>query len=626
MDKTYEDFLKEFLSAKEFNKLSKLNNPEILSFVGEYIKLCEPKSVFVCTDSCQDKEYIRRQAVSINEEKELCVKGHTVHFDGYNDQGRDKSATRYLVTGGQKINRYANSLEREAGLKEIRGLLRASMKQKEMLVCFFSLGPINSDFSIGAIQITDSFYVAHSEDILYRPGYEEIKNNSRKGFFKFVHSAGKLEGNVSKDIEKRRVYIDLSQDIVYSVNTQYAGNTVGLKKLALRLAIQKAGKEGWLAEHMFLMGINDDKGKKEYFCGAYPSMCGKTSTAMLSGESIVGDDIAYIRKNNGKAYAVNVERGIFGIIKDVNEKNDAVLFNALNSPGEIIFSNILVDKDNHPFWIGKNDDLPHKGINFSGHWFPGKTDNQGQEIPPSHKNARYTIGLKGLENVDDSLDDPGGLNVRGFIYGGRDSDTSVPVEEALSWNHGIILKAASLESETTAATLGQEGVRVFNPMSNVDFLSIPLGKYIEMNLNFSSGLPNPPLIFSVNYFLRDSQGKFLNDIQDKRVWLKWIRLRIDRSLKAITTPTGLIPFYGDLKSLFSRVLSKDYSFRDYKRQFSLRVPENLAKIERITNIYRELEGIPETLLREISAQRQRLEECRKAGGDYIEPSFFSGEK
>ena len=626
MGKSYEDFLKEFLSAKEFDKLSKLNNPEVFNFVGEYVKLCEPESVFVCTDSSQDKDYIRRQAVSKNEEKKLSIDGHTVHFDGYNDQGRDKNATRYLVTAGQKINRYANSLDREAGLKEIRGLLQASMKQREMLVCFFSLGPINSDFSIGAVQITDSFYVAHSEDILYRPGYEEIRNRPQKSLFKFVHSAGELEGNVSKNVQDRRIYIDLSGDIVYSANTQYAGNTVGLKKLALRLAIQKASKEGWLAEHMFLMGINDDNGKKEYFCGAYPSMCGKTSTAMLSGESIVGDDIAYIRKKNGQAHAVNVERGIFGIIKDVNKKNDPVLFKALSSPSEVIFSNILIDAGDLPFWIGKDDELPHSGYNFSGPWYPGKTDNQGQEIPPSHKNSRYTISLKGLENVDDNLDNPEGLNIRGFIYGGRDSDTSVPVEEALSWDQGIILKAASLESETTAATLGREGVRVFNPMSNVDFLSIPLGKYIEMNLDFPKGLKTPPVIFSVNYFLRDKEGGFLNDIQDKKVWLKWIRLRIDGSLKAILTPTGLIPFYADLKVLFRKILDKDYSLKDYNRQFTLRVPENLAKIERIINIYKEMEALPKALSREISAQRQRLEECRKAKGDYVEPSLFSGEK
>ena len=317
-----------------------------------------------------------------------------------------------------------------------------------------------------------------------------------------MHSAGELENYVSKNIDKRRIYIDLNEAIVYSTNTQYAGNTVGLKKLSLRLAINKASNEDWLAEHMFVMGVHDKEGKKAYFCGAYPSMCGKTSTAMLTGESIVGDDIAYLRIKDGVARAVNVERGIFGIIKGVNSKDDPILFKALNKEGEVIFSNILIDEKGIPYWSGKDAPLPHKGVNFSGEWIPGKTNEKGEEIPPSHKNARYTISLSALENVDKNLENPEGVEVSGLIYGGRDSDTSCPVEEALSWNHGICIKAASLESETTAATLGQEGVRAFNPMSNIDFLSIPLGKYIEMNLSFGQSLKKAPLIFSKLFFVR----------------------------------------------------------------------------------------------------------------------------
>jgi len=626
MPKDYLNFLKKKLSKENFDKLIALENSKVIDFIGEYVKLCNPGSVFVRTDAFEDSNYVREKAKILGEERSLKIKGHTAHFDSPLDQARDKKNTKYLVSKNLEGQDYLNSLDRNEGISEVRDILKDIMKGKEMFVCFFCLGPVDSDFSILAVQITDSSYVAHSEDILYRPGYEQLKKNKGQGeFFSFVHSAGKLENNVSKSIDKRRVYIDLENNLVYSVNTQYAGNTVGLKKLSLRLAINKAYQEGWLAEHMFVMNVSDQGGEKAYFCGAYPSMCGKTSTAMLQGESIIGDDIAYLRVKAGKTYAVNVERGIFGIIKDVNPNYDPVLFESLIKEGEVIFSNILIDKDKGVFWIGKSKEIPHQGVNYAGDWEPGKTDDEGEEIPLSHKNARYTIRLKDLKNVDENLDNPQGVEIRGLIYGGRDSDTSVPVEQALSWQQGIITKAASLESETTAATLGKEGVRVFNPMANMDFLSISLGKYIKANLGFANKLISPPLIFSANYFLRGKNKGFLNGIWDKRVWLKWMRLRSENSVKALLSPTGLIPEYQDLKKLFKEILDKDYSQAEYVEQFTVRISENLAKIERIKNIYKKLEGIPSELFVELDAQNNRLKEAQKKNGEYINPKNLSVE-
>lgn len=622
MSKDYLNFLKQRLDQESLKKLTMLENPKVISFVGEYLELCSPRSVFVRTDSLSDSTYIRAKALAAGEERNLNLKGHSIHFDGFFDQARDKKNTKYLIAGDAGSG-YLNSIDRQEGRAEVRNILGDIMKGKEMFICFFCLGPTNSPFSILAAQITDSAYVVHSEDILYRPGYEQFRKRKGEGdFFSFVHSAGALADNVSKDVDKRRIYIDLEDNLVYSVNTQYAGNTVGLKKLSLRLAIKKAYQEGWLAEHMFLMGVFGPGEKKTYFCGAYPSMCGKTSTAMLSGEAIVGDDIAYLRAKDSKAFAVNVERGIFGIIKDVNPKDDPVLFKSLTKKGEVIFSNILVDKENNTFWIGKSDKVPSQGVNYSGAWMLGKTDKGGATIPPSHKNARYTIRLNALENVDEDLDNPQGIEIKGLIYGGRDSDTLVPVEQALTWQQGIITKAASLESETTAATLGKEGVRVFNPMSNMDFLSIPLGKYLEANLGFAQKLTNPPLVFSVNYFLRDKKGQFLNQIQDKRIWLKWMCLRVEKKVKALLTPTGLIPQYDCLKQLFKEVLGRDYQEAEYLEQFSLRVVENLAKIARIKTIYEKLEDIPACLFEELNDQDKRLRECQEKYGDYVSPKNF----
>ena len=253
----------------------------------------------------------------------------------------------------------------------------------------------------------------------------------------------------------------------------------------------------------------------------------------------------------------------------------------------------------------------------------GKKDANGKEIPCSHPNARFTLDLKLLENLDSRLNDPAGVAVGGIVYGGRDSDTSVPVEESFDWVHGIITKGASLESETTAATLGKEGVRAFNPMSNLDFLSIPLGRYIQDNLNFGKDLKKPPKIFSVNYFLKDKEGNFLNEKNHKKVWYKWMELRVNNEVDAIETPTGRIPKFNDLERLFMEVLNKKYILEDYKKQFMVRVPENLARVDRIMKIYQtEVTDTPKIVFEVLEAQKERLNKAKESFGDYIEPETF----
>lgn len=203
------------------------------------------------------------------------------------------------------------------------------------------------------VQITDSFCIAHSEDLLYRPGYEYFTQlQEDREVFWMLHSSGKLVRSVSIDWQKRGIAIDYLTNTVYSYNTQYARNTIGLKKLALRLAIRKANKEDWLAEHMFLMGILGPNRRKTYLTGAFPSGCGKTSTSMITGSTIVGDDLSYLRVMNEKARAVNVERGIFGIIRGVNEADDPVIWKCLNSSLPVIFSNMLITEEGDPIgWM-----------------------------------------------------------------------------------------------------------------------------------------------------------------------------------------------------------------------------------------------------------------------------------
>ena len=608
--------LQEKIDPKNLEKLNVLGNDRLNAFVAEAIELTNPDSVAVFTDSKEDIETIRDMAKNGGGENPLATPGHTYHFDGPKDQARDKANTKYLLPEGMELGASLNSMDKTTGLAEVKGLLKDSYKGKQMLICFFCLGPTNSDFSISCAQITDSYYVAHSECLLYRPGYEQFKKVGQDGeFFRFLHTQGETDAaGCSVNVDGRRVYVDLVDNAVYSTNTQYAGNTVGLKKLSLRLAIQKSSKEGWLAEHMFIMGVNGPNGRKTYFTGAFPSACGKTSTAMLPGQTIVGDDIAYLRKKDGKMMTANVEQGIFGIIENVNTDDDPVIFEALKTPGEVIFGNVLIS-DGKPAWMGSGEELPESGVNYQGEWNKSMTD-----VNPSHKNARYTIQLNALDNVDPELENPNGVVTGGIIYGGRDSDTQVPVEQAFDWTEGIIAKGASIESETTAATLGQAGVRTFNIMANQDFVAIPLGQYIQNNLDFADGVDDVPAIFSTNYFLKGDDGQFLNGKLDKMIWVLWAELRVNGDVEAIKTPTGWIPKYEDLAPLFKEKLNKEYTQDDYVKQFTIRIPNLLAKYDRVEAIYKEkVADTPQLVYDTFAAIRKRLKDMQAEKGDFISP-------
>lgn len=613
--------LTEKISGQNIAKLEALGNEHIIDLVAKYVVHLNPDSVFVCDDSEEDLNYLREAAVSNGEEKTLATEGHRLHFDNYHDQARDKSNTKILLSPGESISENINTMDRDDGLAEIHDVMAGIMSGSVMYVLFRCLAPQGSIFSIPCIQITDSSYVCHNELLLFRPGFEEMeKLNGSDEFFTFIHSQGELtKDKCSKNLDKRRVYIDLDGSTVYSANNQYGGNSIGPKKHAMRLAIYEASKSDWLCEHMFIMGVHGPDERVTYFAGAYPSACGKTSTAMVPGETIVGDDIAYFRVVDGKVMAANVEKGMFGIIKDVNTDGDPIIFNALTSPGDVIFSNVLADDDNLPRWLGDGRPEPTHGVNHNGEWTPGTVDADGKEVTLSHKNARYTIEIPSLENMDSKADDPKGVALGGIIYGGRDSNTSVPVVQSFDWDHGVLTIGATLESETTAATLGQEGVRKFNIMSNMDFLSVPLARYIDMNLEFGERAINPPLIFGANYFLKGEDGQYLNSIADKRVWLKWMAARVHGELGAIETPVGHIPKYEDLAKLFREVLDKNYTQEDYDTQFTIRMPYLLEKIERMKEIYAKVPDVSEKLTKALEDQESRLRKAQEKHGDHIKP-------
>jgi len=372
---------------------------------------------------------------------------------------------------------------------------------------------------------------------------------------------------------------------------------------------------------MFITGIRGPGDRLTYFTGAFPAGCGKTSTAFMS-DTIVGDDLAIIKLVNGIPHAVNPEIGMFGIIDGVNPHDDPVLYKLLIDPNnEIIFSNVLLTEDGEVWWHGK-ETPPKSGINYAGKWWPGKKDETGREIRPSHPNARFTISLRVLPSLDPRVDDPLGVPVGAMMFGGRDPDTWPPVEEAFDWVHGIITKAAALESEKTAAILEKVGVREFNPFAILDFLPISIGKFIQLHLDFAEKAAKTPKIFSVNYFLKDEQGRYIADKVDKKVWLKWMELRVHDDVGAIKTPTGLIPIYQDLVRLFKQYLDKEYSEQRYEKEFTLRIPQQLAKIERIWSIYEQIPDTPRILFETLRQQKQRLKQVQDKWGNYVSPFKF----
>ena len=625
----YENLLKAKL-GDTYYKLNALKNIKLNNFLGEYIELCNPEHVYMCDDSEKDAEFVRNRALELGEENVLAKKGQTMHYDGYGDQARDKKNTKFMVSKKKRtLMGNLNCVDFDEGLAEIKAIAKNIMKGKTAIVKIFCEGPTHSVFSRPCVQLTDSCYVAHSEDILYRRGYDHFKQMENKDdFYCFCHSAGELDKNMNTvNLDKRRIYMDLDNNIVYSMNAQYAGNTVGLKKHSMRLAINESGKQGWLCEHMFLMTVlNEEKNRKAHFCGAFPSACGKTSTAMIPGEKIIGDDICYFRNIDGEFRAVNVENGIFGIIKDVNAKDDPVIYKALNGERELIFSNVLTGPDNNPYWLGMGIDTPKEGKNHSGaNWFPGKKDAAGKEIPIAHPNSRYTMRLEYLDNIDPVYNDKDGVVVDAVVYGGRDGDTTVPVEESRNWQEGIILKAVTLESETTAATLGQAGVRVPCLMANLDFISYSIGEYINNNIEFVNNMKKVPNVFSVNYFLKDTNGNFCTGKLAKKVWIHWGEGRCNNEFDAYETPTGYIPKYEDLKNLFKSLLDEDYSEEDYKYQFTFRCDAWISKLKRsIDNFKTNYPATPQYVFEMWNEYISKIENAKAKYGDLILPGVYQG--
>lgn len=620
---------KQRMDTKQQERILKIRNPEVLKRIANAVVICNPDHIFINTGSTGDQDFIRKLALETGEERPLAMENHTIHFDLPGEQGRIVDRTFYIANPEDHISSLANRMNRENALADIRSNMTGIMAGKTMMVGFYMRGPVGSPVSNPALEITSSAYVSHSAELLYRNAYADFdKEVAALGhFFTNVHSQGL---NRPEDLPNARVFMDRQYQTTYSFNCTYAGNTLLLKKGNHRFAVDKAvykNRGEVLSEHMFITGIQGPAGRVTWFAGAAPSGCGKTTTAM-AGNLFVGDDLAQMWiAEDGSIRSVNPEAGIFGIVEDVNQEGDPLLMQVLRQPGyEVIWSNVLIDENNIPHWVGNNEPPPEKGINFQGEWHPDKTDDTGKPIPMSHPNSRCTLRSTCLDNYSPEAENPDGVLTRVFTYSGRDADTMPPVWAAPDTDRGVVI-GACIVSAATATEVGATGVKRA-PWANAPFIPGALGDYMDAQFRFFGSKkirdPHQPVMAGLNYFLTDkarggSSNRLLGEKKDVKVWLAWLERYAHHELECIETPIGNLPLYQDLKRLFDDIIDKPYAKDLYDRQFSIYVDHIVARIELQEVAYGKEKGIPARLFDILAAQKEQLQEWKKTRGAIILP-------
>ena len=606
-------------------KLSKITNEEALLKIANAISMTDPDAVFVNTGSDADVQKIREMSLEKGEEKPLAMKDHTIHFDLAQEQARIIDRTFYIVNEGEEVSVLAKKILRDEAYEYVKTHMTGIAKGMTLLIGFFIRGPVGAQAAIPALEITTSTYVMHSANILYRHVYDQFDEEVQRFglFFTNVHSEGP---NRPEDLPNARVFMDRSWLTTFSTFCTYAGNTLLMKKGNHRFAVDLATyyrREQELAEHMFITGLTGPGGRKTFFAGAAPSGCGKTTTAMV-GTDFVGDDLAQLWiAEDGTLRAINPEIGIFGIVEDVNREGDPYLMKALREEGaEAIWSNVLIDENGLPHWVGNGEEHPKKGINFQGEWWEGKTDENGKPVPLSHPNSRCTLSNTFIGNYNEVVaEDPRGVEIKVITYSGRDSDTMPPVCIAKNPDHGVVI-GASVLSAATATEVGAKGVRR-QPWANEPFIPGPLADYMDAQFVFfnSDKLESKPVMVGLNYFLTHGArggegGKLLGEKRDVKVWLGWLELRAHGEVGAIETPVGFIPKYKDLKELFAEI-GKEYPKELYDKQFAFYVDNILARIDLQEDAYRKEKNIPAKLFEVYREQREGLEALKAKYGPIV---------
>jgi phosphoenolpyruvate carboxykinase (GTP) len=622
------DVIVQKLDETNKKKLLAIKSEDALTKIANAITICNPDSVFINTGSEEDIQWIREYSLNKGEEKKLTKEGHTIHFDLPQDQARLVNQTYYIINEGEKMSSLAKSVLRSEAVEYINEFVPNIMVGKTMLVGFYSRGPVGAEAAIPAIEVSSSGYVLHSAELLYRNCYSAFDAEVERAglFYTNVHSEGP---NTPEDVPNARIFMDRSWMTTFSTFCTYAGNTLLLKKGNHRFTVDYATYyqvEKQLSEHMFITGVTGPNGRKTFIAGAAPSGCGKTTTAMV-GTDFIGDDLAqFWIDGSGILRAINPEKGVFGIVEDVNNEGDPLLMDCLRGDGtEVIWSNVLI-ADGVPHWVGNGETSPDKGVNFQGDWYKGKTDENGNPVPLSHKNSRCTLLASAIANHATELaEDPAGVPVKVITYSGRDADTMPPVWVARNSDEGVVI-GASIVSKATATEIGASGVRR-QPWANAPFIPGALSDYMEAQFTFFNSTKfnekTRPVMAGLNYFLthgnRGGTGEgLLGEKKDVKVWLGWLELFVHGDVEGIETAVGFLPKYEELVPLF-QAIDKEYPKSLYDMQFALYIDKIIERIELQKAAYSKEADLPGQLFEVYGKQKSDLEQLREKHGAIVSP-------
>jgi phosphoenolpyruvate carboxykinase (GTP) len=527
------------------------SNVNVLKWIDEVVSMTKPSKVMWIDGSEEQLRILREEACETGELKPLNQEkypGCYYHRSRKDDVARMEDKTYICSKNKENAGPTNNWKSPEEAYKLGREIFENSMAGRTMYIIPYSMGPIGSAFAKIGFEVTDSIYVVLNMNIMTRIGQKvlDVLGDSND----FVRG---LHGKCTLDIEKRYIFHFPEDNTIWSCNSAYGGNVLlGKKCFALRIASYQGWKEGWMAEHMLILGIENPKGEVKYVAAAFPSACGKTNLAMLIPPEIykkkgykvwtVGDDIAWLRiKEDGRLWAINPEAGFFGVAPGTSEKSN---YNALaTTKKDSIFTNVAYNLDDDTVWWEKMDNNPpENALDWQGNPWNGKTSKE----KGAHPNSRFTAPAKNCPCISKEWESPEGVPISAIIFGGRRAKTAPLVYQSRSWQHGVFV-GSTLASETTAAAAGKVGVVRRDPMAMLPFIGYHAGDYFGHWLEMGKKASNAPKIFHVNWFRTNDKGEFLwpGYGENFRV-LEWIINRCENNVDADISPIGFIPKAEDI--------------------------------------------------------------------------------
>ena len=526
-------------------------NKKVLQFVDEAVALAKPDKVIWIDGSEAQLEALRKEAIAsgemikLNDEK---LPGCLYHRTKPNDVARVEGRTFICSRRKEDAGPTNNWMDPEEMYKKLKAIAKDSMIGRTMYVIPFSMGAVNSPFAKIGIETTDSIYVVLNMAIMTRIGQKVLdKLGDSEDVVRGFHAKCNVD-------ENERYIVQFPEDnAIWSVNSAYGGNVLlGKKCFALRIASYQGKNEGWMAEHMLILGVEKPNGETKYVTAAFPSACGKTNLAMLIPPEVytkkgyrvytVGDDIAWLRVGaDGRLYAINPEAGFFGVAPGTNEKSNP---NALASTRKnTIFTNVAINpEDNTVWWEGLTKTPPARLIEWKGNpWTPDMKDADGKPVKAAHPNSRFTAPAINCPCISSEFEAPNGVPISAIIFGGRRAATTPLVYQSRSWDNGVFV-GSIMASETTAAAAGAVGVVRRDPMAMLPFCGYHMGDYFQHWIDMGKKIKVQPKIFNVNWFRTDSEGHFIwPGFGDNMRVLDWILKRCEETVDADETAIGYVP-------------------------------------------------------------------------------------